>query len=176
MSSNDIWKQFVIFWTTPVESESEDEYPKTTYPTNLVGVCELGYDECSQFKNPKFAMIYIIEDYRHLTHLDDDIRQYCEKCYFHLIDELSAYHEDSIEEQVHQEKKEFTKFFRNWHFGLIDNAQIGDYNETRWTDEELLEIFSILQLYVQMDDVAAGKLDDHMAGWKQLAEEVSDYL
>jgi len=40
----------------------------------------------------------------------------------------------------------------------------------------LLEIFSILQLYVQMDDVAAGKLDDHMAGWKQLAEEVSDYL
>ena len=171
MSSTDIWKRFVIFWTTPVESEPQDEYPKYTYPTNLVGVCELGYEECSQFKNPKFAMIYIIEDWAH-----DDVRQYCEECYSQLEYELSAYHEDSIEEEVYREKKEFTKFFRNWHFGLIDNAQIGDYNETRWTDEELLEIFSILQLYVQMDDVAAGKLDDHMAGWKQLAEEVSDYL
>jgi hypothetical protein len=108
--------------------------------------------------------------------LDDDIRQYCEECYSQLEYELSAYHEDSIEEQVYKEKKEFAKFFRNWHFGLIDNGQIGDYNDTRWTDEELLEIFSILQLYVQMDDVAAGKLDDHMAGWKQLAEEISDYL
>jgi hypothetical protein len=171
MSSNDIWKQFVIFWTTPVESELQDEYPKCTYPTNLVGVCELGYEECSQFKDPKIAMIYIIENWG-----DDDVRQYCEKCYSQLGYELSAYHEDSIEEQVHQEKKELAKFFRNWHFGLIDNGQIGDYNETGWTDEELLEIFSILQLYVQMDDVAAGKLDDHMAGWKQLAEEVSDYL
>jgi hypothetical protein len=171
MSSNDIWKHFVIFWTTPVESEPQDEYPKYTYPTNLVGVCELGYEECSQFKNPKFAMIYIIEDWAH-----DDVRQYCEECYSQLEYELSAYHEDSIEEEVHQEKKEFTKFFRNWHFGLIDNGQIGDYNETRWTDEELLEIFSILQLYVQMDDVAAAKLDDHMASWKQLAEEVNDYL
>ena len=171
MSSTDIWKQFVIFWTTPVESEPQDEYPKYTYPTNLVGVCELGYEECSQFKNPKFAMIYIIEDWAH-----DDVRQYCEECYSQLEYELSAYHEDSIEEQVYKEKKEFTKFFRNWHFGLIDNEQIGDYNDTRWTDEELLEIFSILQLYVQMDDVAAGKLDDHMAGWKQLAEEISKHL
>ena len=172
MSSNDIWKQFVIFWTTPVESESEDEYPKTTYPTNLVGVCDLGYQgwgngpTCSGI-----AVIYVIEDWG-----DGDVRECCEQCYFERDYELSAYHEDSIEEEVYREKKEFTKFFRNWHFGLIDNAQIGDYNETRWTDEELLEIFSILQLYVQMDDVAAGKLDDHMAGWKQLAEEVSDYL
>ena len=76
MSSNDIWKQFVIFWTTPVESELQDEYPKCTYPTNLVGVCELGYEECSQFKDPKIAMIYIIENWG-----DDDVRQYCEKCY-----------------------------------------------------------------------------------------------
>ena len=164
MSSTEIWKRFVDFWTAPVEDE-QSEWPKFTFPTEMVDKCDLEYDTCLGF-----CEIYILEDWG-----DGDVRPYCEDCYWRRDDELSAYREESDADRVYREKKNFLKFFRNWHYGLIDDQQISEYNNTCWTDEELMEIFPILQMYVQMDDEYAKKLDDHMASWKELAEKILNW-
>jgi hypothetical protein len=161
----ELWKKFVSWWTVPIKDEQDPEWPKLTYPTNMVAQCDLNFKVCLGL-----CEIYITEMWS-----EDDVRHYCRDCYIQREDELSSYEEPSQAEIVYWEKKNFIKFYRNWHFGIIDNQQISKYNNTCWTDEELMEIFPILQMYIQMDNEYANKLDNHMASWKNLAEEIINW-
>lgn len=181
MDSIETWEEFVKFWTTPIEDKTP-EYPKYTYPTNLIGGCDLNYSnrhglsisfDGRQSEECEDCEIYIIEDWG-----QGDVRQYCQRCFDDR--DLEHYrngdYTESESEILHNEKKEFIKFFRNWHFGIISDDQISECNDTVWTDKQVLEIFSILQLYVQMDDAVAQKFDENMTVWTQFVEEVKKRL
>lgn len=195
---NKIWNQFVSWWKELKETaKAEDEYVNSvdvSFPENTTGDCETYKHvlylqsisrsiesehgktqrmlELSAVSTCHMTKIYAIEDrgiWGNAT--EPDIRMYCEDCWWQMRMEAGP----SQSEEAQREIRNFTKFFRNWYFGLFDDVETVDkYNDTCWETDQLMEIFSILRIFVMTDDETAHKLDAHMDAWKALAKEIAE--
>lgn len=146
----------------------ESEYGKTQRMLKL-----------SQVSACHMTKIYAIED-RGIwgPSTEPDVRMYCENCWDKLqasIWQMEMEAGPSQSEEAQYEMRNFMKFFRNWYFELFDDVEtVHKYNNTCWETDELMEIFSILKIFVMTDDEAAYKLDAHMDAWKALAKEIAE--
>lgn len=183
-------------------AEAEDKYAESvnvSFPENTIGDCETykcvldiqsiprpieseygktqRMFELLKVSACHMTKIYAIED-RGIwgPTPEPDVRMYCKACWDKLQDNIWQMKMEagpSPSEEAQEEMKNFMKFFRNWYFGLFDDVEtIHKYNDTRWETDELIEIFSILKIFVMTDDDSAHKLDAHMNAWRALAKEI----
>jgi hypothetical protein len=199
MKKNETWEDFVSWWQSLKETAAESSEPqyKVTYPENTIGDCETYKDELEwqkiatppmqseygktqrmlslhEAKACHMTKIHAIQDFG-IRKPEPDLRMYCEKCWDELMHDywrMKIEEGPSHAEQAEADMRNFGKFFRNWYFGLYDAEEVSRVNDTGWKFHELMEIFSILKMFVMTNDDVAAKLDAQMSAWKTIAQQI----
>lgn len=174
-NSKTIWERFVTWWQPYNESMQEDIFQsKYEFPENEYGNCHW-FDENDSMSCLRDVKIYLIETFN-----DGAVVRYCEMHAHEVIMERTSEWHPSEAELHEMDRKNFVKFFRNWRYGYIQDHEIIEFNDfdgyVLWNREELLEIFSILELYVMTNDESATKFDNLIAQYKKLGDVIKEIL